>query len=123
IEKQNIDLIKKIESTTHQRDLNDERKKELISDINHLEKRDERLENQNDRLESHLTVADSKLKDLEYDRSKMYEIEYKGHLVMNRLDEGIKPRNEKVAKNWLGILEENKNKKLINSDRLNQAME
>lgn len=98
-------------------------KKELISDINHLEKRYERLQNQNDRLESHLTVADSKLKDLGYDRSKMSEIEYKGHLVMNRLDEGIKPRNEKVAKNWLGILEENKNKKLINSDRLNQAIE
>lgn len=123
LEKQNMDLTKKLESTTKQLDLSDERKKELISDINHLEKRYERLQNQNDRLESHLTVADSKLKDLGYDRSKMSEIEYKGHLVMNRLDEGIKPRNEKVAKNWLGILEENKNKKLINSDRLNQAIE
>ncbi|MFB1052271.1 hypothetical protein [Paraliobacillus sp. JSM ZJ581] len=42
---------------------------------------------------------------------------------MDRLDKGIKPRNEKAAKNWFVILEENKNKKLINSERLNQAME
>src|SRR5699024_3438831 len=67
LEKQNMDLTKKLESTTKQRDLSDERKKELISDINHLEKRYERLQNQNDRLESDLTVADSKLKDLGYD--------------------------------------------------------
>src|SRR5699024_6917132 len=99
------------------------RKKELISDIKHLENRYEKLQNQNDRLESDLTVSRSKLNDLGYDGSKMSEIEYKGHLVMDRLDKGIKPRNEKVAKNWMGILEENKNKKLINSDRLNQAME
>src|SRR5699024_3009790 len=91
---------------------------ELVSDNQHLEMRYERLQTENDRLENDLTVSDSKLKDLGYDRSKMAEIEYKEHLVMDRLDKGIKPRNEKVAKNWLGILEENKNKKLINRVRL-----
>src|SRR5690625_31989 len=123
LESENTNLYKELESVTKQRDQVNQRKNELVSDNQHLEKRYERLQNQNDRLESDLTVADSKLKDLGYDRSKMAEIEYKGHLVMDRLDKGIKPRNEKVAKNWLGILEENKNKKLINSDRLNQAME
>ncbi len=123
LEKQNMNLTKKLESTENQRDLAEQRKKELISDIKRLENRYEKLQNQNDRLESDLTVSRSKLNDLGYDGSKMSEIEYKGHLVMDRLDKGIKPRNEKVAKNWMGILEENKNKKLINSDRLNQAME
>src|SRR5699024_5285427 len=59
----------------------------------------------------------------EYDLSKMPEIEFKGRLVIDRLEKGYEPKNKKVADNWKGILDENKEKKLINNKQLNQAME
>src|SRR5699024_4368565 len=70
-----------------------------------------------------LTVANSKLLEKEYDLSKMPEIEFKGRLVIDRLEKGYEPKNKKVADNWKGILDENKEKKLINNKQLNQAME
>lgn len=123
LEKQNENLTKKLESTTKERDQSVERRDELISDIRRLENRYEKLQDENDRLENDLTVSRSKLREFGYDRSKMSEIEYKGHLVMDRLDKGIKPRNEKVAKNWLSILEENKDKNLISGERIRQSIE
>src|SRR5699024_6477662 len=69
------------------------------------------------------TVANSKLLEKEYDLSKMPEIEFKGRLVIDRLEKGYEPKNKKVADNWKGILDENKEKKLINNKQLNQAME
>src|SRR5699024_11984789 len=67
--------------------------------------------------------ANSKLLEKEYDLSKMPEIEFKGRLVIDRLEKGYEPKNKKVADNWKGILDENKEKKLINNKQLNQAME
>src|SRR5699024_2253026 len=83
----------------------------------------ERLEVENSSLEDKLTVANSKLLEKEYDLSKMPEIEFKGRLVIDRLEKGYEPKNKKVADNWKGILDENKEKKLINNKQLNQAME
>ena len=42
---------------------------------------------------------------------------------IDRLEKGQEPKNKKVADNWKGILDENKEKKLINNKQLNQDME
>src|SRR5699024_8300037 len=107
-----------------------------------LESKVERLEVENSSLEDKLTVANSKLLEKEYDLSKMPEIEFKGRLVIDRLEKGYETKNKKVANNWKGILNEkqkkkeikdndkkkrklkkNKEKKLKNNKKLNQAME
>src|SRR5699024_1310897 len=97
--------------------------KELIQDKEILESKFERLEVENSSLEDKLTVANSKLLETEYDLSKMPEIEFKGRLVIDRLEKGYEPKNKKVADNWKGILDENKEKKLINNKQLNQSKE
>src|SRR5699024_12192418 len=83
----------------------------------------ERVKVENRTLEDKLSVANSKLIEKEYDHYKMAEIEFKGRLVIDRLEKGYEPKNKKVADNWKGILDENKEKKLINNKQLNQAME
>src|SRR5699024_11299215 len=100
-----------------------EHKIDLIQNKEILESKVERLEVENSSLEDKLTVANSKLLEKEYDHSKMPEIEFKGRLVIDRLEKGYEPKNKKGADNWKGILDENKEKKLMNNKQLNQAME
>lgn len=105
-----------LKSVTKERDQVVNRRDELISENRELEQR-------NSDLKDALRVADSKLRDFGYDRSKMSSIEFKGHLVMDRLESGIKPKNKNVAKNWLDILNENKDKNLISGERIRQSIE
>lgn len=123
LERENVNLFNKLEKTTRELEEVSEHKNDLLDTNRHLEVKLERLEDGYNSLEDDLTVANSKLKDLGHDRSKMSEIEYKGHLVIDRLESGYKPKNKKVADNWKGILDKNKEKKLINNERLNKAME
>src|SRR5699024_12828228 len=90
-----------------------EKKKNQIQEKKIIEAKVERLEIENSYLEDKLTVENSKLLEKEYDLSKMPEIEFKGRLVIDRLEKGYEPKNKKVADNWKGILDENKEKKLI----------
>ncbi len=92
------------------------RRDELIS-----EKKD--LEGRFDGVRDDSRVFEDKLKELGHDPSKMPEIEYEGRLVMSKLERGIKPKNKKVAEEWLDTLKENKKKGLIQGNRLEQFME
>src|SRR5699024_12665989 len=74
-----------------------EHRRDLIQDKEILESKVERLEVENSSLEDKLTVANSKLLEKEYDLSKMPEIEFKGRLVIDRLEKGYEPKNKKVA--------------------------
>lgn len=42
---------------------------------------------------------------------------------MSKLERGIKPKNKKVAEEWLDTLKENKKKGLIQGNRLEQFIE
>ncbi len=123
IEEENRGLNRNLEEVSEKLDLVSNHKEDLLQDKDILNSKVERLEVENSSLEDNLTVADSKLKELGQERSKMSKIEFNGHLVIGRLEDGIKPRNKKVAENWLGILEENKEKKLITGERLNNAIQ
>src|SRR5699024_11840633 len=72
-----------------------EHRRDLIQDKEILESKVERLEVENSSLEDKLTVANSKLLEKEYDLSKMPEIEFKGRLVIDRLEKGYEPKNKK----------------------------
>lgn len=111
----NESLHESLDAVTKERDKAVNRRDELISERNDLE-------SQNRRLRTELRVSDSKLRDFGYDRSKMPQIERQGHLVMSNLERGLKP-NKKQASEWKEILEENKERKLLNSDRLKERME
>src|SRR5699024_6778281 len=100
-----------------------EHRRDLIQDKVILESKVERLEVENSSLEDKLTVANSKLLEKEYDLSKMPEIEFKGRLVIDRLEKGYEPKNKKVADNWKDILDEIKDKKLINNMDLNRDID
>src|SRR5690625_1884694 len=123
LEKENLNLYADLNKTSEKLDSVNEHRRDLIQDKEILESKVERLEVENSSLEDKLTVANSKLLEKEYDLSKMPEIEFKGRLVIDRLEKGYEPKNKKVADNWKGILDENKEKKLINNKQLNQAME
>src|SRR5699024_1324303 len=88
-----------------------------------LESKVARLDVEYRSLEDKLKVANSKLLVKEYDLSKMPEIEFKGRLVIDRLEIGYEPKNKKVADNWKGMLDEDKETMLINNKQLNQAIE
>src|SRR5699024_11959559 len=75
-----------------------EHRRDLIQDKEILESKVERLEVENSSLEDKLTVANSKLLEKEYDLSKMPEIEFKGRLVIDRLEKGYEPKNKKDRK-------------------------
>lgn len=123
LENENLDLSHDLRKTSEKLDSVNEHKRDLIRDNNYLESKINRLEVENSTLEDKLTVANSKLLEKDYELSKMPKIEFKGRLVIDRLEKGYEPKNKKVANNWKGILEENKEKKLINNQQLNQAME
>lgn len=123
LESENLDLSHDLRKTSEKLDSANEQKRYLIRDNNYLESRIEYLESKISTLEDNFTVANSKLLEKGHDLSNMPEIEFKGRLVIDRLEKGYEPKNKKVANNWKGILEENKEKKLINSQQLNQAME
>jgi len=112
----NENLSDKLDKVTKERNRAVQRRKELITELDDLKA-------ENRQLRDDLSVSDSKMKDLGYDRSKMSQIEYKGHLVMNRLDRGIKPKNKDTAKNWHDILDENKKRNLINNERIKKHIE
>src|SRR5699024_3027927 len=116
LEKENLNLYADL-ITTYEKIIKKKKKQEKKK----LESKIELLEIKNISLEDKLTVANSKLLEKEYDLSKMPEIEFKGRLVIDRLEKGYEPKNKKVADNWKGILDENKEKKLINNKQLNQA--
>lgn len=123
LEKENSNLYKDLNNTTEKLKSVNEHRKELIQDKKILESKNEHLKDENMDLEDKFVVANSKLLEKDYDLSEMPEIEYKGRLVIDRLEKGYKPKNKKVADNWMGILEENKERKLINNQQLNQAIE
>jgi|SRR5699024_5527131 len=123
LENENLDLSHDLRKTSEKLDSVNEQKRDLIQDNDYLQSKINRLEIENSTLEDKFTVANSKLLEKDYDLSKMPEIEFKGRLVIDRLENGYEPKNKKVANNWKGILEENKEKKLINNQQLNQAME
>lgn len=123
LEEENSDLNKDFRKTSKKLDSVSSHRDNLIDDNQSLETKVKHLDGENSDLEDDLTVADSKLKDLGQERSKMSQIEIKGHLVVDRLENGYEPKNKKVADNWHGILEENKEKKLISGERLNNAMQ
>src|SRR5699024_8179118 len=100
-----------------------EHRRDLIQDKEILESKVERLEVENSSLEDKLTVANSKLLEKEYDLSKMPEIEFKGRLVIDRLEKEYEPKNKKVADNWKGIIYEKKDKKMSNNKKLKQDIE
>src|SRR5699024_3171350 len=81
--------------TSEKLDSVNEHRRDLIQDKEILESKVERLEVENSSLEDKLTVANSKLLEKEYDLSKMPEIEFKGRLVIDRLEKGYEPKNKK----------------------------
>src|SRR5699024_2057278 len=123
LKSENRELSNDLHDTSEKLNLVEEQKRDLIHDNDYLESKIERLETKNSVLEDKLAVANSKLLENGYDLSKMPEIELKGRLVIDRLENGYEPKNKKVADNWKDILQKNKDKKLINSEKLNQAME
>lgn len=123
LEKENLSLFKSLEKTSQELDKVTQYKDRLIDTNRALESKLDRLEGKYDALENDLTVSKSKLKEKGYDMAEMSELEYKGRLVVDRLEKGYEPKNKKVANNWKEILDKNKQKKLISSERLNQAME
>ncbi|RXF40213.1 hypothetical protein EG872_15595, partial [Enterococcus faecalis] len=92
------------------------RRDELISEKKDLEGRFEAVRDDS-------RVFKDKLKELGHDPAEMSSVERNGRLVMSRLESGLKPNNEKTARDWLEILEENKKKGLIQGNRLEQFME
>lgn len=115
-EKKNEFLTAELKTVTKERNQVVERRRELISENNELK-------TQISDLRDDLRVSNSKLKDLGYDRAQMSEIEFKGHLVMSRLEDGITPKNKETTRSWLNILNENKEKNLISGERINKMME
>src|SRR5699024_10772118 len=99
LEKKNQNLYADLNKTSEKLDSVNEHRKDLIQDKEILESKVERLEVENSSLEDKLTVANSKLLEKEYDLSKMPEIEFKGRLVIDRLEKGYEPKNKKVADN------------------------
>src|SRR5699024_2085139 len=83
----------------------------IIQDKEILEYKVERLEVKNNYLENKLQIENSKQLEKEYELTKMTENEIKKSLVIDRLEKGYEPKNKKVADNWKGILDENKEKK------------
>lgn len=92
------------------------RRDELISEKKELERDINTLTNDS-------MVFENKLKELGYDNSKMSDIEYKGRLVMSKLEKGITPKNKETAEDWLAILNENKEKRLIQSNKLEKFID
>src|SRR5699024_1177103 len=84
VEKEN--LYADLNKTSEKLDSVNEHRRDLIQDKEILESKVERLEVENSSLEDKLTVANSKLLEKEYDLSKMPEIEFKGRLVIDRLE-------------------------------------
>lgn len=123
LENKNTNLGNNLKNKTKQLEDVQGYKDRLLEDKKDLTNKVERLEAKNSVLEGELTVANSKLLEKGYNLSEMPEIEFKGRLVIDRLEKGYEPKNKKVADNWKGILEKNKEKRLINSEQLNQAME
>lgn len=96
----------------------------------HLISRNKTLEQDlytsNDHLErfrDNYIVSKSKLLDKGYDLSSMPKIESQGRVIVDHLEKGHEPKNKKAALHWQRILEKNKEEKLINSERLNKALE
>lgn len=116
LENKNEKITAALKSTIKERNQVIERRTELFSE-------NKVLEDENRSLKAHLRVADSKLKDLGYDRSKMTEIEFDGHVVIDYLERGIKPKNKKNAENWLNVLNVNKEKELIKGERINNSID
>src|SRR5690625_598206 len=97
LEKENINLYADLNKTSEKLDSVSEHRRDLIEDKEILESKVERLEVENSSLEDKLTVANSKLLEKEYDLSKMPEIEFKGRLVIDRLEKEYEPKNKKDA--------------------------
>lgn len=116
LERKNEQLSERVGKLEKENQQVTKRRDELIS-----EKKD--LEGRFDGVRDDSRVFEDKLKELGYDPSKMPEIEYEGRLVMSKLERGIKPKNKKVAEEWLDTLKENKKKGLIQGNRLEQFME
>ncbi|MGK0563025.1 hypothetical protein, partial [Enterococcus faecalis] len=96
-----------------------ERKNELLSErVGKLEKENQQVAKRRDELISEKKDLDGrfeavrddsrvfkdKLKELGLDPAEMSSIERNGRLVMSRLESGLKPNNEKTARDWLEIL-------------------
>lgn len=116
LERKNEQLAERVGKLEKENQQVAKRRDELIS-----EKKD--LEGRFDGVRDDSRVFEDKLKELGYDPSKMPEIEYEGRLVMSKLERGIKPKNKKIAEEWLDTLKENKKKVLIQGNRLEQFME
>lgn len=116
LERKNEQLAERVGKLEKENQQLAKRRDELIS-----EKKD--LEGRFDGVRDDSRVFEDKLKELGHDPSEMPEIEYEGRLVMSKLERGIKPKNKKVAEEWLDTLKENKKKGLIQGNRLEQFIE
>ncbi|EMF0223772.1 plasmid recombination protein [Enterococcus hirae] len=116
LERKNEQLAERVGKLEKENQQVAKRRDELIS-----EKKD--LEGRFDGVRDDSRVFEDKLKELGHDPSEMPEIEYEGRLVMSKLERGIKPKNKKVAEEWLDTLKENKKKGLIQGNRLEQFIE
>lgn len=116
LERKNEQLAERVGKLEKENQQVAKRRDELIS-----EKKD--LEGRFDGARDDSRVFEDKLKELGHDPSEMPEIEYEGRLVMSKLERGIKPKNKKVAEEWLDTLKENKKKGLIQGNRLEQFIE
>jgi len=116
LEKKNEQLSEHVEQLGKENKQINKRRDELISEKKELERDINMLTNNS-------MVLENKLKELGYDNSKMSDIEYKGRLVMSKLEKGIAPKNKETADDWLAILNENKEKRLIQSNKLDKFID
>lgn len=116
LERKNEQLSERVGKLEKENQQVTKRRDELISEKKDLEGRFEAVRNDS-------RVFKDKLKELGHDPAEMSSVERNGRLVMSRLESGLKPNNEKTARDWLEILEENKKKGLIQGNRLEQFME